>query len=146
MRWPFARRRLISISLRPASRPAAWSGFGLPRTTTLVLHRRHAVERSAPARRAAALASRRGRLRMPVNARWTPLSVASRPALRQRGRVAQRLDQLVGGLVALAALADAAVDDLLQLVAARAASGSRAVRIRARASPFTSIPISWPTW
>src|SRR5262245_47705067 len=36
-----------------------------------------------------------------------------------RRRVAQRVDQLIGALVALATLADAAIDDLLQVVAAR---------------------------
>src|SRR6187549_3483132 len=34
--WPFSRRRLMSISLRPPSRPAACNGFGRPRTTTVV--------------------------------------------------------------------------------------------------------------
>ena len=74
---------------------------------------------SAPARRAARMASRRGLLRMPVNVRCTPLSVRSTPTLSARRRVAQRVDQLVGALVALAALAEAAIDDLLEVIAAR---------------------------
>ncbi len=36
IRCPLARSRLISISFRPASRPAACKGFGRPRTTTPV--------------------------------------------------------------------------------------------------------------
>ena len=44
MRCPFARRRLISISLSPASRPAACSGFGRPRTTTVVRGRPNAQQ------------------------------------------------------------------------------------------------------
>ena len=36
IRCPFSRSRLISISFRPPSRPAACSGFGRPRTITVV--------------------------------------------------------------------------------------------------------------
>ena len=57
-------------------------------------------------------------LSMPVNARCTPFSVRSTPTRSARRRLAQRLDQLVRALVALAPLADAAVDDLLQVIAA----------------------------
>ncbi len=42
-----------------------------------------------------------------------------RAALLEHRRVPERVDQLVGALVALAPFADAAVDDLLQMVAAR---------------------------
>jgi hypothetical protein len=66
---------------------------------------------------------------------------AQRPGPQRDGAAAQRLDQHVGGLVALAPLAQAAVDDLLQLVAA-AEQADPEVRMRSLASPFTSI---WPT-
>ena len=36
MRWPFSRSRLISMSFRPPSRPAACSALGRPRTMTVV--------------------------------------------------------------------------------------------------------------
>ena len=49
MRCPFSRRRLISISLRPASLPAACCALGRPRTTTDGLDRRHAVDDGAGA-------------------------------------------------------------------------------------------------
>jgi hypothetical protein len=45
------------------------------------------------------------------------LQRAQRPRLRRSGPVAQGLDQLVGGLVPLPPLADAAMDDLLQAIA-----------------------------
>src|SRR5262249_33668170 len=90
IRWPLARSRLISISFSPASRPAAWSGFGRPRTTTVV--RADGMPCTiAPARRAALIASLRVLLRMPVKARWTPLSVRIAP-----------IESAAGGLVSAA--------------------------------------------
>src|SRR5262249_32761404 len=50
--------------------------------------------------------------------------------LQGRRRVLESLDELVGALVALAALADAAVDDLLQVVAARQAADLRRPQAR----------------
>ena len=44
IRWPFSRSRLISISFRPASRPAACCAFGRPRTSTVGLRGRAAVD------------------------------------------------------------------------------------------------------
>ncbi len=86
MRCPFARRRLISISFNPASRPAACSGLGLPLTTTVV--RTDGMPwMIAPARRAALTASLRRLVRMPVNARWTPFSVRSTPLRNDAGGV-----------------------------------------------------------
>ena len=131
MRWPFSRSRLISISLRPPSRPAACSGLGCPRTTTVVL-----IEgmpwTMAPACFAALRTSRRRLQRMPVNARCAPFNVRSAPALSVAGGLRQRLDQLVGALVALAPLADAAIDDLLQMIGAGSlrTSGARTRALR----------------
>ena len=68
MRRPFCGRRLISISFKPASRPAACSGFGRPPTTTVVCAD-GIPWTMAPARRAARTASLRRMVRMPVNAR-----------------------------------------------------------------------------
>ena len=82
---------------------------------------------------------------MPVNARCTPLQRAQHAGLQRAGRVAQRVDQLVGALVALPPLADAAVDDLLQMIAARQLRGSSRVRIARCASPLISMPSSCPT-
>src|SRR5262249_25771660 len=45
------------------------------------------------------------------------LERADRAGSQRRGRTPERLDHLVGGLVTLATLADAAVDDLLQVIA-----------------------------
>ena len=99
-----AARRLLRVGT--AAHDDAWSCIdGMPWTI-------------APARLAAAIASARRRDRMPVNARCTPLSERSTPVFSAAGRRPQRGDQLVGALVALAPLADAAVDDLLQLIAA----------------------------
>ena len=79
-----------------------------------------------------------------MKARCTPSSDRSTPALSARRRIAQRLDHLVGALVALAALADAAVDDLLQVIAAARGRESRRRASRTRASPLISMPSSWP--
>ena len=122
------------MSLMPASRPAACCALGRPRTTTVV-RAEGAPWTMAPTRFAARAASIRGLLRMPVNARCTPLSERSTPGRRGAGGLTQRLDQLVGALVALAALADAAVDDLLQMIAAREPAHVE-VRIRSSALAF----------
>ena len=116
MRSPFSRSRLISINLMPPALPAACSGLGAPRTITDVLADGEPWT-IAPARVAALAASARGLVRMPVNARWTPFSVAYPAGGEGRRLAPQRGDQLVGALVAFPALADAAVDDLLQIVA-----------------------------
>ena len=121
IRWPFSRRRLISSSFRPASLPAAWSGFGLPRTTTVVFAD-GAPWIFAPARRAARAASMRGRLEDAGEGHVRALERAQAPDLERGGRMGERVDQLRGALVALAALADAAVDDLLQVVGAAEAA------------------------
>src|SRR5439155_4745263 len=74
MRCPFSRRRLISISFKPASLPAACNGLGRPLTTTRVSD--DGPEWTiAPALRAARIASLRRLRRIPVKARCTPLSV-----------------------------------------------------------------------
>src|SRR4029453_12945961 len=78
IRWPRSRSRLISINFNPASRPAACSALGRPRTTTRVCDDGPPCT-IAPARRAARIASLRGRARIPVNARWTPLRERSVP-------------------------------------------------------------------
>ena len=70
-----------------------------------------------------------------MKARWTPFSVRRPPHFKRRRRSAQRLDQLVGALVALAPLADAAVDDLLQVIAA----GEAADLARADARPRVAL-------
>ena len=60
--------------------------------------------------------------RHPQDAGEREVRVLQRPqdaGFQRRGRVAQRLDQFVGALVSLAALADAPIDDLLEVVAAR---------------------------
>ena len=101
----------------PPSLPAACSGFGRPRTTTDVFAD-GPLWTMAPARFAARTASIRLRLRMPVNARCTPFSERSAPALSAAGGLRERVDQLVGALVPFPTLADAAIDDLLQVVAA----------------------------
>ena len=67
------------------------------------------------------------------------------PAFSGAGRWPQRLDHLVGALVALAALADAAVHDLLQVIAARQPRARRRCG-PALASPRISMPSSCPTW
>ena len=69
---------------------------------------------------------------MPVKARCTPFKRAQRPDLERRRRRRQRLDQLIRALVAFAALADAAVDDLFQMIAAgqRAHLGRADPRVR----------------
>ena len=79
----------------------------------------------APARRAAAAASLRRRLRMPVKARCTPFSVRSLPAFSGAGGWRRASISSSARLVPLPPLADAAVDDLLQVVAAGEPRGSR---------------------
>ena len=118
IRCPFSRSRLISISLIPASLPAACSGFGRPRTTTVVLAD-GPLWTTAPARFAARIASLRFR-RQDAGERDVDAFQRAQHAGLQRGRrIAERLDHLVGALVSLAALADAAIDDLLQVIGAR---------------------------
>ena len=56
---------------------------------------------------------------MPVKVRWTPLRLPQRPGIEPDGRGAERLDHLVGALVPLSSLTDAAVDDFLQVIGAR---------------------------
>ena len=60
--------------------------------------------------------------RMPVKARCTPFSDPQHAGLQRGGRIAQGLDHLVGALVSLAPLADAAI--------ARSPSGDRCTRSR----------------
>ena len=104
--------------LRPPSRPAACSGFGRPRTSTV-------VSADGPP---CTTAPARARRLLRIDARHAQdagerevhaLQRLHRADSHRRRRLLQRLDQLVGALVALAALADAAIDDLLQLIAAR---------------------------
>src|ERR1043166_5778583 len=77
-RWPLAARRLISMSFSPPSLPATWSAFGRPRT-------RMSVEgpglawKIAPDFFAAAIASRRGRRKNPVNEIRRPAMLSTRP-------------------------------------------------------------------
>ena len=104
---------------------AACSGFGRPRTTTVVFAE-GPLWMIAPARLAAATASLRRLLRMPVKARWTPFQRPQDADLERGGRVAERLDHFVGAFVPLPPLADAAIDDLLQVIGARQAGESHA--------------------
>src|SRR5262245_13385080 len=83
---PRSRSLLISISLRPPSLPAACSAFGRPRTMTVVTIEGPPCT-MAPARRAAAIASARGRDRIPVNAMCRPLSERSTPDFSAAGGV-----------------------------------------------------------
>ena len=82
---------------------------------------------------------------MPVNARCTPLSVRRMPALSGGGFVFSAAISLLGAFVAFAPLPDAAMDDLLEMIAAREPADLD-VRIRSRASPLINIASSWPTW
>ena len=70
-----------------------------------------------------------------MNVRCTPLSDRSTPARSEAGGFCRRVDQLVGVLVSLAPLADAAVDDLLQMIAA-----GQAAHVR-RADPGAGIAL-----
>ena len=71
----------------------------------------------APARRAAAATCMRVLEKMPVNVRWTPLSDSDRAVSAGAGRVFECVDHLIRALVALAALAQAAVHNFLQVIA-----------------------------
>ena len=62
---------------------------------------------------------------MPVKARWTPFRVRKRADLERRRRVGKRVDQLVRAFVSLPTLADAAIDDLFQVIAAREGANLR---------------------
>src|ERR1051325_6357732 len=111
-RWPLAARRLISMSFSPPSLPATWSAFGRPRT-------RMSVEgpglawKIAPDFFAAALAPQEPRERDP------PARNAFDPSFAQLlRRVLQGVDQLRGGLVALAARAETPMDHFLEMIAA----------------------------
>ena len=79
-----------------------------------------------------------------MKARCTPFSVRDAlPHVEPAGSMGERLDQLVGALVALAPLADAAVDDLLQVVAARKTPDLAGANPRARV-PFHQHPQELP--
>ena len=80
-----------------------------------------------------------------MNARCTPFSVRSTPAFSVAGGLRERVDQLVGALVPLPPLADAAVDDLLQVIAAREPADLVGANPRAARRPCTSMPSSCPT-
>ena len=117
MRYPFSRSRLISSSFRPASLPAACSGLGRPRTTTVVFAE-GALWTVAPALRAALAASLR---RVRQDAGEGEMRSLERPQpsdLQRRGWMGQGVDQLPRALVPLPALTDAAIDDLLQVIGA----------------------------
>ena len=73
----------------------------------------------APARVAAFAASVRALAQDPGERQVHALERSEHAGTQRRRRVLQRVDQLVRALVALAALADAAIDDLLQVIAAR---------------------------
>ena len=128
---------------RPGPRPAAgWAARARARSSAPTASRARSRRRAARPR----IASRR---RLAQDAGEREVHALQRPqhaGLQRGGRVAQGLDQLVGALVALAPLADAAVDDLLEVVAAGQPADLVRCRMRARASPFTSIPRSCPTW
>src|SRR5262249_53035440 len=74
-------------------------------------------DRSGPLRRAGRLAPRLAQ--DPGEGEVNPSERPQRAGAQPGRRPAEGLDQLAGALVPLAALADAPVDDLLQLVAAR---------------------------
>ena len=144
IRCPRSRSRLISISFRPPSRPAACSAFGRPRTTTRGLDRWHAVDDGAGAPgggdrlRAAACA------RIPVNARCTPFERAQRARL-QRAPAACAARRSARRRSRSACAARRCSDrrspsgDRCRRARARPACGSRA-----RASPLTSIAEQLP--
>src|SRR5438093_13625285 len=77
-RCPLAASRLISMSLSPPSLPATGSALGRPRTKMSVDGPGLAWKR-APDRLAAAMASRRGRFRNPVNDTRRPLRLLTAP-------------------------------------------------------------------
>ena len=145
MRWPFSRRRLISISFTPPSFPAACSGLGDPAHDDGGLRRRAAVDDGAGlARGVRRLAPRPAQ---DAGEREVHAFQGTQDTGIERRRTsAQRLDQLVGALVPLPPLADAAVDDLLQVIAALERRGRWRGRSRRLASPRTSIPSNCPTW
>ena len=118
IRCPFSRSRLISISFRPAVPARGLQRIGPPAHDDGRARRGHAVDdRAGPPRGADGLAAA-----LAQDAGEGEVHALQRPqhaGLQRSGRIAQGLDQLVGALVALPPLADAAVDDLLQVIAAR---------------------------
>src|SRR4029077_9224000 len=82
---PFDARRRTLISFEPPSFPAICSAFGRPRTRTSVPCPGFDCT-IAPARLAAAIASRRGRERKPVNDSRAPLRLFIRPSRGSLGR------------------------------------------------------------
>ena len=117
----------------PASLPAACSGFGRPRTTTVVFADGPLCT-IAPARFAARTAS----LRLPAEdageREVDAFQRAQHAGLQRCGRIPQRIDHLVGAFVALAPLADAAIDDLLQMIGAPRRADLGEAHARARVS------------
>src|SRR5213075_2577548 len=81
---PFAAIRRTSINLVPPARPATCNALGRPRTSTCVASV-GLLCTVAPALRAAAIASARGRLRNPVNDTRFPLRSITRPSVGALG-------------------------------------------------------------
>src|SRR5437899_8287089 len=105
------------MSFKPPTLPAICNALVRPRTKTSVVRPGFACT-MAPALFAATIASLRGRLRKPVNDRCLPARPRTRPSRGSWRGVRERRHQLARGLVALAANAQAAVNDLLQVITA----------------------------
>ena len=141
----FLAQALDLHQLCPASRPAAWCAFGRPLTTTVVCADGPPWT-IAPARFAASAASLAPGRQDAGEGQVHALQASQDAACVQPGgRCSQCLHQLVGAFVAPAALADAAVDDFFQMVAAGQRPHVSGAHPRSRASPRISMASSCPT-